>query len=69
MFVCFYRRRMIAIFPVGAFSILPLIEFLPGPTRPSVPNYFGSNNLWLRFVYSAKRVRYKTNRMLIAIIK
>ncbi len=30
---CFHSRRMTAIFPVGAFSILPLVEFLPGPAR------------------------------------
>jgi hypothetical protein len=33
MFVCFYRRRMVAVFPVGAFSTFPFIEFLPGPPR------------------------------------
>jgi hypothetical protein len=40
MFVCFYRRRMIAIFPVGTFSTLPLIEFLSGPARYQL-NGFG----------------------------
>jgi len=40
MFVCFYRRRVIAIFPVGTFSTLPLIEFLAGPARYQL-NGFG----------------------------
>ena len=40
MFVCFYRRRMIAIFPVGTFSPLPFIEFLCCPARYQL-NRFG----------------------------
>ena len=30
---CFYRSSMIAIFPIGPFPILPLIELLPRPAR------------------------------------
>jgi hypothetical protein len=33
MLVGFYRRRMVTILPVSPFSALPLIEFLPGPSR------------------------------------
>jgi hypothetical protein len=32
MLVCFYRRRMISILPIGPFPLLPLIEFLPSPS-------------------------------------
>jgi hypothetical protein len=42
MFVCFYRRRMIAIFPLGSFSTFPHIEFLPNPPRYQL-NGFGDH--------------------------
>jgi hypothetical protein len=33
MLGCFYCHRMITVFPVGPVPILPLIKFLPAPSR------------------------------------